>query len=99
MYVKVHFGLISKDVWLEARVEGTEWYTWRWLRAVLPVNWPEAAGFVGTQMLPMFPNGQMGPWPGKTQHHSRVMDLERQTRVLLKNNSDLCIFQIHSLAT
>lgn len=55
-------------------------------------------GFVGTQMLPIFPNGQMGLWPGKTQHHSHVMDLGRQARVILRKNSDLCIFPIHSLA-
>lgn len=55
--------------------------------------------FVGTQMLPMFPNGQMGPTPGKTQHHNHVVNLGRQTRVLLRNNPDLCVFQILNVAT
>lgn len=53
----------------------TEWYSLfcrhGWLKAVLPVNWPEKSGvilsveFVGTPVLPMFPNGQMRPNPGK----------------------------------
>lgn len=93
------FHVTSKNICLEAMFEETEWYSLgcrcRSWRTVLPVNWL----FVGTQMLPMFSNGQIGPWPGKTQHHSHVMDLGRRSRVLLRNNSDLCIFPIHSLTT
>lgn len=87
------FIFISKYAWLEAMVEETKQFSlcYRsiWLRAVLSVNWPEKAGlfsmqFGGTQMLPMFPNGQMGTCPGKTQHFSNVMDLGKETRVPFK---------------
>lgn len=95
MYGKTDF-IIPENIWFSLRCRC------RWLRAV-PVHWPEKAElssveFVGTQMPPMSPNGSTGPSPGKAQHRSPAGDSERQRRALLRNNSDICAFQIASLA-
>ena len=100
MYVKRDFILIFKDVWLETMVEGTEWYSlcwrYRWLRKVIPVNWPEKAGLFSMQSLWELKcclGSQMSKWDLVQEkqcngscplHCSNVMDLGRQTRVPFK---------------
>lgn len=107
MYVKMDFILISKDVWLETMVDGTEWYSLccrcRWLRAVLPVNLPKlgcpqcgVCGDSNAAHVPKWPNGTSSR-KNPTCNRFALSCKGGKQEYHLRNNSDLCIFQTPNL--